>query len=119
MSRRAINWSVVVFALTWFGVLVPVHNRGQIAPFGAARCADDHACCADGRHDQAPSQDDQPRPGRACAVCFFIAGLDAPPPPTLISHTFTLAGSFRAAVPAEPDAATPGLPIHSRAPPLS
>lgn len=120
MSRRAVNWSVIVFALAWFGVLVPVHNRGQIAPFGARPCADDHACCASDRPaNPSPAEGRDRNPARACAVCFFIAGLDTPPPPTLVNHRFTPAARFEAAPPAVPDATPPALPLHSRAPPVA
>ena len=118
MSRRAINWSVAVFALAWFGVLVPVHNRGQIAPFGARTCADDHACCPDAHAERVPAKG-APNPGRACAVCFFIAGLHTPPPPTFVSHTFVLAGSTKVLPPARPDAAALDLHINSRGPPAA
>ena len=120
MSRRAINWSVVLFALSWFGVLVPVHNRGQIAPLGTEHCANDHACCASkAKHGEGPGKESRPQPARACAVCFFIAALHTPPPPTLVNNHFTLAGSFRVAPHAEPDAAGPALTTHSRAPPTA
>jgi hypothetical protein len=129
MSRRAIHWIVVCFTLTWFGVLVPVHNRGQIAPFGTGvgTCTDQvaahHACCPTQRHrgdGATPAEAGGPaEPDKPCAVCYFIAALDTPPPPTFISTRFILAGSSPVAPYAAPVAARPSLSLHSRAPPIA
>ena len=130
MSRRALHWLVLCFTTLWFGVLVPVHNRGEITLGGSeAGCASHVAPAANVPHCHAvaaePSKHGDPRsdpaPGRkaACAVCFFIAGLDAPPPVTLIETRLGFAGTTAAPAPRDLPAAGPILPFHSRAPPAA
>lgn len=137
MARRSVRWLVLCFAVVWFGVLVPVHNRGQIAMPGAPgpaarhRCHADrsevaqaarpaHACHsaplhADCRH-HAPASDDDRDP-ESCAVCFFVAGLHTPPPVTTVEHLLGYAGEAPVAQPAALESARLVLPFHSRAPP--
>ena len=141
MARRPVRWLVLWFAVAWFGVLVPVHNRGQIAvpgtepaAFSGAACHADHAAAAPAaqaahschsarpagcdRHD-APDQGPAPKRGGSCAVCFFLAGLDAPPPVTTVEHLFGLVGEADFAEPASPVVAAPVLPFNSRGPPTA
>ncbi len=102
MHRPALRWLVLLFTCAWFGVLVPVHNRGQITLGGPRAAATATACCpgeakarpavaachpvkpaaaetparanaADAPPDDAPAAGD-------CAVCHFIAALDLPAP---------------------------------------
>jgi hypothetical protein len=124
MPRRALHWLVLCFTVLWYGVLVPGHNRGQIVLPGGGGAADSriaHRCCpADGtrpgqRND--PRHHDRERPTGPCAVCFFIAGIDLPPPVTVISARLGLAGVRDLPAPHEPLAARPLLPFHSRGPP--
>ena len=118
MSRRALHWLVLGFATLWFGVLVPVHNRGQIAVAGSgdgdagvtAHCGAEQRC-----HRQSPAS--PPKPARACAVCFFIVGLDAPPPVTVVETRLGFAGSLEAAAPATPALLRITLACHIRGPP--
>ena len=134
MSRRALHWLVLGFTTLWFGVLVPVHNRGEMAVAGAYDgCAEHDTAAAPVRachrvadappakHGHCPDQgpDSAPRPGRACAVCFFIAGLDAPPPVSLIETRLGLVGVRDNAAPRELPAFRITLPFHSRAPPTA
>jgi hypothetical protein len=96
MSRRALHWLVLSFATLWFGVLVPVHNRGQIGVAGSGECASGAALACHAPkppcHKQSPHS--APQPARACAVCFFIAGLDAPPPVTVVETRLGPAGAL-------------------------
>ena len=121
MSPRPARWFVLCFAALWFGVLVPVHNRGQIAVPGSGRPC--HSTAAASCHHRGPGQtpgpapDPTPKRGSACAVCFFIAGLDTPPPVTTVEHLFGLAADGPVAEPAFPTTARIVLPFHSRAPP--
>ena len=134
MAHRPVRWFVLCFAVAWFGILVPVHNRGQIAMPGTAGVARPH--CHEGRpaelarpahacHSTQPdadchpgSRDDAPDPNpESCAVCFFVAGLHTPPPVTTVEHLLGYAGEAPVAQPAAPESARLVLPFHSRAPP--
>ena len=118
MSRRALHWLVLCFATLWFGVLVPVHNRGQIAVAGSGTTPASHCRAAKTRcHSQVP--DAPPQPGRSCAVCFFIAGLDAPPPVTVVESLLGPAGLLDAPAPQALTSVRVILPYRSRAPPLA
>ena len=129
MSRRALHWLVLGFATLWFGVLVPVHNRGEITLGGTANACTHHVtraslppCHAAAAIPSSQDHDcpaDAPRPKGACAVCFFIAGLDAPPPVTLIETRLGFAGAAPAPAPHDLPAARVTLPFHSRAPPAA
>jgi hypothetical protein len=92
MRLPVLRWLVLLFTCAWFGVLVPVHNRGAIQLPGSGG----HACCtkpaeavADASvpacHRKAAAKPhcptDQPSKGSGnCAVCYFVAGLDLPVP---------------------------------------
>ena len=126
MPRRALHWLVLCFATVWFGVLVPVHNRGEIRLPGAATSEAKPAPAPAGHcHATAPSEGRPPchdpagESGGSCAVCYFIAGLDAPPPVTLIEARLGLVGRNDAAPPRGLVAARLGLPFHSRGPPAA
>jgi hypothetical protein len=118
LPRRAVHWLVLCFATLWFGVLVPVHNRGEISLPGAPARAGSHCCPADSPdHDPDTTPDQAPRSAGTCAVCFFIAGLDTPPPVTVAPVRLGPAGVAPAEdLPSAP-AAHRALPFHSRAPP--
>ena len=128
MSRRALHWIVLGFTTLWFGVLVPVHNRGEITlPGSGTHCAARadalpvtrcHAAA-----DSLPSSENTPDPALAkkgaCAVCFFIAGLDTPAPVTQIETRLGLIGATDAPAPGDLPATRVLLPFHSRAPPVA
>ena len=105
----------------WFGVLVPVHNRGEIREIGAGSASAGHARCPAAasechRGDAAP---DAAPPAGGCAVCVFIAGLDAPPPVTVAPVCLGPAGAAPATeLPRAPAFHRP-LPYHSRGPPAA
>jgi hypothetical protein len=90
MSSPLLRWSVLAFACLWFGMLVPVHQRGQIQlPGGRADAASAvHCKGADGHCNKktkpAGKQDGTPKGRENCAVCHFVAGLHAPPPVTAV-----------------------------------
>ena len=91
MRSAALRWIVLAFTCAWFGVLVPIHQRGSIQlPGGGTSCcetkktetaqADVPACH---RKPVAPADDhDAPpaKPASNCAVCYFVAALDLPAP---------------------------------------
>jgi hypothetical protein len=86
MRSRGLRWLVLAFTCLWFGVLLPVHQRGRItlpgacAEAAAASLAPQHACCPTTGGEHKPA--DAPPAGpdsRACAVCYYIATLDLPP----------------------------------------
>jgi len=54
-----------------------------------------------------------------CAVCYFIATLDAPPPVTWVETRLGLIGLIDAPRPDELPAARVLLPFNSRAPPAA
>jgi hypothetical protein len=92
MRLPALRWLVLVFTCAWFGVLVPVHQRGAIQLPGSAA----HACCmkpggdavagaasVPACHRKAATEDKDAPAGKSsgnCAVCYFVAGLDLPAP---------------------------------------
>jgi hypothetical protein len=118
---------VLGFACLWFGMFVPVHQRGQIQLPGnnataaaVNHCNNPNAPChrkmADAR--QQKQQPGKPTNRENCAVCHFILGLHAPPPVTWYVERLGLIESL----PAERQAAVPHcaviLPFHGRAPPM-
>ena len=139
MASRPVRWLVLCFAALWFGVLVPVHNRGQIAvpgtepgAFGGATCHASHCTPAPAAQAARPchpthaattdADPNAPAPkhgGGSCAVCFFLAALDAPPPVTTVEHLFGPAGEAPFAEPASPVAAAPVLCFNPRGPPTA
>ena len=124
MRRRPLRWLVLCFATLWFGVLVPVHNRGEIAVPGSGAGSTPTSHCHSASSTQADAgsrhcPEKKPCPARACAVCFFVAGLDTPPPVTTVVTRHGTAGVLDLPPPAEPSAARITLPFHSRAPPLA
>ena len=117
---------VLGFACLWFGMLVPVHQRGQVqlpGPGGAERASAAARC---NRTDaDAPCRKDRPQPaggdresGR-CAVCHFIVGLHAPPPVTAVEAALGLLGTL----PPESAPVAPrrhsALPFHGLDPPAA
>ena len=120
MPPRALHWLVLCFATLWFSVLVPVHNRGEIRLPGAAPAPEAVSShCHRGATDdeQAPCHDRARESGGACAVCYFLAALDAPPPVTLVEARLGFVGLIDAPRPDTPVVAGVSLPFHSRGPP--
>jgi hypothetical protein len=117
---------VLGFACLWFGMLVPVHQRGQIqlpgsdngaSTVGISHCNRPDAPC----HRKAAAGKPQPNAPvnrENCAVCHFILGLHAPPPVTWYVERLglveVLAAQRHAAVPH----CAAILPFHGRAPPV-
>ncbi len=64
---RAFRIALLLIETLWFSVLVPGHTRGQIALPGAPA----KTCCEKPNHAM---------PVKSCAMCYFIATLDVPPP---------------------------------------
>ena len=105
MSSPLLRWSVLAFACLWFGMLLPVHQRGQIqlpGPGGSVACdragcgksaapvpachkkkACDHAAHPGASQGDTKGGEKKPAKTGNCAVCHFIAGLHAPPPATI------------------------------------
>ena len=80
MRSLTLRWLVLLFTAAWFGVLVPVHQRGAIQlPGGTTSCCAHKAEKACHSGSQKP---DVPAKGGSgnCAVCYFVAGLDLPAP---------------------------------------
>lgn len=131
MSSRFLRWMVLGFACLWFGMLVPIHQRGMIQLPGPSRAdattpqashcsrsGDVNAPCH--KRQAASSERDgekTPPVEGNCAVCHFIVGLHAPPPVTVYVARL---GLLREA-PTEEPAFTPlrhaALPFHGLDPP--
>jgi hypothetical protein len=124
---------VLGFACLWFGMLVPVHQRGQVQLPGPAGVDQAAAAAAGAGHctrtdADAPCRKNHPEPGRDddddgargnCAVCHFIAGLHAPPPITAVEASLGLLGELPpAATPVAPHR-HPALPFHGLDPPAA
>ena len=75
MHSSAFRILLLALLAAWFGVLLPVHVRGQIKLPGARPEA--KHCCA---RDVPSRQDPGETPARSddCAVCHYLAGLDMP-----------------------------------------
>ena len=94
-SHKTIQWLVLVWFTLWMGVIMPGHTRGIVrlpgmdeAQSRATCCCDDGtgACTPDGSTADAETEDDTPTdPAKCCAVCYFNATLNTPPPITLYS----------------------------------
>ncbi|HEX4792545.1 MAG TPA: hypothetical protein VH370_02070 [Humisphaera sp.] len=118
MRNRGLRISVLIFAALWFGVLLPVHTRGQIAlPGDQSACEQAHSCCASS-HEGHPTPD-APRKSHSCAVCYLIATLDLPAPMTVNAPPPTLAGLVRRDTPRRIVSHTPLLTCSERGPPFS
>ena len=141
MDRRFTRILVLGFACLWFGMLVPIHQRGQIRLPGPSAAAADSpvassaARCARGGPDapcRLQPQSNWPAPdparggndsesgggGGGCAVCHFIAGLHAPPPVTVGPAPLGLLRVLPPARSAPAPARHTALPFHGLDPPL-
>ena len=119
---------VLGFACLWFGMLVPVHQRGQIKLPGVAaatgakpaghcpRAADPGSPCHKQRQ---PGKDGAPRQDGNCAVCHFIAGLHAPPPAVIYEARLGLLHVLPVDAPIVLPLRHPALPFHGLDPPLA
>ena len=126
MDRRWLRILVLGFTCLWFGMLVPVHQRGQIRLPGSPSIANAVAAAQCNRTDaEAPCRKNRPVSEKGdsgqgdCAVCHFIAGLQAPPPVMVAPAPLGLLCTL------PPEAATatpprhPALPFHGLDPPLA
>lgn len=91
MFRRLFITAFALFQLFWLGVYIPGHVRGAITFDGpststpSAKSASKPSCCAadapaTSEHESQPSSRDRAH----CVVCYFVAGLDTPPPVLLV-----------------------------------
>jgi hypothetical protein len=118
---------VLGFACLWFGMLVPVHQRGQIQLPGSdataaavSHCNRPDAPCHrkihDGKQQQQPGT---PTNRENCAVCQFIVyGLHLPPPVTWYVERLGLVEVLAAERHADIARCAAILPFHGRAPPV-
>ena len=118
MQSRAVHWLVLWFATLWFGVLVPVHNRGEIKLPGTAGAAA-HQCCPTEPPNHGGDAPVPAAPQSTCAVCFFIATLDVAPPVTVAPVRLGPAGIATVEVVSSAPPGHRALPFHSRAPPAA
>lgn len=91
MRGRWLRVASLVWLSLWFGVIMPGHQRGAIAPPGEQpQVSKSHSCCsmtgrptAEARQPNANEKDTPAKraPGGAghCAVCYLIATLNVPP----------------------------------------
>ena len=124
MRSRLLRWMVLGFACLWFGMLLPVHQRGQIQLPGnsattatVSHCNRPDAPCHRKLHD-GKEQPGKPVSRENCAVCQLILGLHAPPPVTWYVERLGLVEVL--ATDRQADAARCAiiLPFHGRAPPV-
>ena len=114
---------VLGFACLWFGMLVPVHQRGQIQLPGASASAGtgghcsrpDAPCHKKGAGKGEPGK--PPKDRGNCAVCHFIVGLHAPPPVTVYVARLGLLETLRPDRPAIVRLRHAALPFHGLDPP--
>ena len=77
MFGTKVAWLNLVWAITWFAVIVPIHQRGQIKLDEASSGCCQQTCPTDA---PAPSDQEPTDPADDCAVCFLVAHLDTPMP---------------------------------------
>jgi hypothetical protein len=77
MRSCRLQIAILVFAVTWFALVLPGHQRGLIkVPPTQAAAAAESSCCASECEPTAPGEDtDAPAedPVRTCAICNVIA----------------------------------------------
>jgi hypothetical protein len=114
VRSRGLRILLTLFCAAWFGVLLPVHRRGQIRIPGvdAAR-----ACCEPGAR-QGPKHA-PPRDAGNCAVCYVIATLDLPAAIVNDAPALREAHAVHATRVVRADVRRAILPVHERAPPAS
>lgn len=128
MDRRWLRILVLGFACLWFGMLVPVHQRGQIQLPGSADAAATKS--AQARHCNRTDADAPCRKGQrapdddgggqgSCAVCHFIAGLQVPPQVTVAPRPLGLLRTLPAEDGPAAPSRHPALPFHGLDPPLA
>src|SRR5688572_23818410 len=80
MHARWLRIAVLAQACWWFGLYVPVHQRGAI-PIDTGRQSESVQGCCVGHDNQVPDDPAQrpDDPVRRCAVCYLTAKLDVPP----------------------------------------
>ncbi|MBC7785500.1 MAG: DUF2946 family protein [Burkholderiales bacterium] len=121
MNSRRLNWLVLGFTCLWFGMFVPVHQRGLMQlPGGvaAAHCSTEKPShCQKKTAGKKPVEKQSPKTAN-CAVCHFIAGLHVPPPVTVVESRLGLLDLRPLVKPATPVISRQVLPIHGRAPPI-
>lgn len=91
--QKTAHWLVLVWFTLWMGVIAPGHTRGVVRLPGMDDTSSASACCCtDTQGSCAPAtqtaetgpQDSTPAdPAKCCAVCYFNATLNTPPPLTL------------------------------------
>jgi hypothetical protein len=126
MNSRLLRCILLGFTCLWFGMLVPMHQRGQIQLPGSEREQASDAgvgCCQKASkpscHNGKSSKDGKPaapNPGN-CAVCHFIVGLHAPPPVTFVETRHGLVELIEAGQPSTFVARHAALPYHGLDPP--
>ena len=125
MSSRLLRWMVLGFACLWFGMLVPVHQRGQIrlSDGGATAAAAGHCSRPDApchrKAQDGKKQPEKPANRDNCAVCqLIIIGLHAPPPVTWYDQRLGLIEVRAVERQADIAHCATILPFHGRAPPV-
>lgn len=94
VSNKTVKGLALVWFTLWMGVIAPGHTRGVVRLPGmdgtdsaaAACCCDSAGTCdaADTPGTASDTDDDTPAdPAKCCAVCYFNATLNTPPPVTL------------------------------------
>ena len=132
MDRRVTRILVLGFTCLWFGVLVPVHQRGAIrlpgpaavaaaGPTSPTHCgrAEAGLPCHRAPADPGSSPDAPADGGGGCAVCHFIAGLDVPLPVTTGIEPLGLLASLPTALAPAAPARHVALPYHGLDPPAA
>ena len=114
MRSRLLRWIVLGFACLWFGMLLPVHQRGRIQLPGRVASRAHASCC---RAHDGKQQPDKPANRENCAVCQLILGLHAPPPVTWYVERLGLIEVLAAERQADLARCATILPFHGRAPP--
>ena len=134
MSSRRLRWLVLCFTCVWFGMLVPVHQRGAITlpgtpavarGDGASHCSrmsDPSSACHKRLLGQQKDRSDgkrAPARARSCAVCHFIVALHAPPPVVSVEARLGLLEHLPVEARAVAPLRHPALPFHGLDPPLA
>jgi hypothetical protein len=120
MSQRTWTFFFTGLLAVWFAVVIPAHERGEVALPGTQGSGGGDSCCPvkpadDGPpcHDDGSDRD----PVRRCALCQFVGTLDVAAPLIIDLPPAQLVALHNEYRPVDPAAACPFGPHQSRAPP--
>jgi hypothetical protein len=124
-SSPTLQTIMAAYAVLWFAVIGPGHQRGLVTLPGSEAAAAP-SCCAVGvleisdRQAPTPSKPDKPtNRSKDCAVCYLNAMLNLPVQVQISVPLLELSALIEPSAPVEVDAITFWRTYRGRAPPIS